>query len=600
MELWYRELSWKGPIRPKNEDTLGFRQPATAEEWRQRGAICVICDGVGGQGNGDQASRLAVETALRTYANAAPDGSPTTLLRQIFNAANLAVYDAGMEDRQSKLRMATTMSVALFRHHEVHVGHVGDCRVYHLHGQEIRRITTDHSYSGVQMKLGLINVAEAANSDLRCVLTRSIGQDPTVQVDFHSFQVNPGDFVVMCCDGVYTCMSEQELCEIVTRWPEQACNELIALCDRRGGDDNVSVQVIQVRQVERVTYYRGSPLYQTVSDAKMEQELQNDQILDGRYQIIEQISKSGMASIYRAIDLKTGQPVALKVPYLQYESDPGFYTRFEREQEIGQKLRHPYILRLEAPDDLEKSRPYLVMEYLKGQTLGNLMKSVKPLPEADALKIASRISDAIQYLHENNVIHRDLKPDNIMILDDGSIRIMDFGIAKMEGARRLTFGKFQPAMGTPDYMAPEQVKGQRGDARTDIYSLGAMLYEMLTGSPPFEGVNPLVIMNSRLTGDPVAPRKKNSDLSPGAEEIVLHAMARKPEERYASAADLRRDLDYPYEVQVTGRADRLQPVKPMQAGLRRFRVYLWAAGVIVVFLLILLLSKVVRVDVHIR
>jgi serine/threonine-protein kinase len=228
------------------------------------------------------------------------------------------------------------------------------------------------------------------------------------------------------------------------------------------------------------------------------------------------------------------------------------------------------------------------------------MKSVKPMPEADALKIASRICDALQYLHENNIVHRDLKPDNIMICDEGSIRIMDFGIAKVEGARRLTFGKFQPAMGTPDYMAPEQVKGQRGDVRTDIYSLGAMLYEMLTGFPPFEGVNPLVIMNSRLTGDPVAPRKKNSHITPGAEEIVLHAMARKPEDRYASAADMRRDLDYPMEVQVTGRADRLQPVKPMQAGLRQYRWMLWVAGVIIVFLLAFLLSKVIKVDVHVR
>jgi serine/threonine-protein kinase len=331
----------------------------------------------------------------------------------------------------------------------------------------------------------------------------------------------------------------------------------------------------------------------------MAQDLQIDQVLDGRYQIIDQISKSGMASIYRAIDTKTGQPVALKVPYMQYESDPNFYSRFQREEEIGKKLRHPCILRIESPEDLEKSRPYLVMEYLQGQTLGQLMKSVKPMPEKDALKIASRIADALQYLHENDVIHRDLKPDNIMICDDGSIRIMDFGIAKMEGARRLTFGKFQPAMGTPDYMAPEQVRGQRGDARTDIYSLGAILYEMLTGSPPFEGSNPLVIMNSRLTGDPVAPRKKNPNVTPGAEEIILHAMARTPDDRYASAADMRRDLDYPYEVQITGRADRLQPVRPMKAGMRQHLPLLVAAGIIILFFAIFLLSKL-RIHVEMR
>jgi serine/threonine-protein kinase len=584
MELQYYQMTWKGPVRPVNEDSLGFHQPTDPEEWRKRGAISIICDGVGGQGSGDRASRLAVETALQTFTTAAPGTSPASLLRQMFNSANLAVYDAGMTNREAALRMATTMTAALFRYHEVHVGHVGDCRLYHIHAGEIRRITTDHSYT------------EAANSDLRSVLTRSMGKDPTVQVDFYSLQVTPGDFIVMCCDGVYTCMSEEEMRDIVTRWPEQACNELMSLCERRGGDDNVSVQVIQVRRVERVTYYRGSPMYQTIRDSTMDQDLQIDQVLDGRYQILEQISRSGMASIYRALDLKTGHPVALKVPYMQFESDPAFYTRFEREEQIGTKLRHPYILRLETPPDLEKSRPYLVMEFLQGQTLGKLMKSIKPLPVADALKIASRICDALQYLHENNVIHRDLKPDNIMICDDGSIRLMDFGIAKMEGARRLTFGKFQPAMGTPDYMAPEQVKGQRGDARTDIYSLGAMLYEMVTGYPPFEGANPLVIMNSRLTGDPVAPRSKNPEIPPAVEEIILHAMARKPDDRYATVAEMRHDLDYPFEVKITGRVERLEPVKPIRVGLLQHRVMLVAVTFFVIFVLIFPFTKVFRIE----
>ncbi len=131
-------------------------------------------------------------------------------------------------------------------------------------------------------------------------------------------------------------------------------------------------------------------------------------------------------------------------------------------------------------------------------------------------------------MHDHEVIHRDLKPDNIMICNDGSIRIMDFGIAKLEGMRRLTFGGFTPAMGTPDYIAPEQVKGKRGDARTDIYSLGALLYEMVTGVPPFEGATPFIIMNARLTGDPPAPRKRNPNISPQVEEIILHAMERQP------------------------------------------------------------------------
>src|SRR4029078_4392487 len=153
-----------------------------------------------------------------------------------------------------------------------------------------------------------------------------------------------------------------------------------------------------------------------------------------------------------------------------------------------------------------------------------LMQQIRPLPEADALPIASQICDGLQYLHAQGVIHRDLKPQNVMLCSDGSLRIMDFGIAKAAASRRITFGGFSPTMGTPDYMAPEQVKGQRGDERTDIYSLGAILYEMLTGKVPFECDNAYTIMNARLAGDPIAPRKVNQNLSPQVEEIVLHAM----------------------------------------------------------------------------
>jgi len=177
------------------------------------------------------------------------------------------------------------------------------------------------------------------------------------------------------------------------------------------------------------------------------------------------------------------------------------------------------------------------------------------------VQIASRICDALAYMHENKIVHRDLKPQNVMICKDGSLRIMDFGIAKSMEARRLTFAGLTSTMGTPDYMAPEQVKGRRGDARTDIYSLGAMLYEMTTGHVPFEGPNPFIVMNSRLTGDPMAPRKRNPEIPPAIEEIILHAMEREPNRRYSSAAEMKAELDNPSSVVITERHHHLRMPK---------------------------------------
>jgi serine/threonine-protein kinase len=289
----------------------------------------------------------------------------------------------------------------------------------------------------------------------------------------------------------------------------------------------------------------------------MSHEVQVGDVLDDRFDIIDVISRGGMASIFRGNDRKTGRPVALKVPYMQFESDPGFFTRFQREEAIGRTLDHPSIVRFIAAED--KSRPYIAMELLEGQTLRVLLHGQRRLPVPRALDIAGRICDALDHMHNRKVIHRDLKPENVMLCKDDSIRILDMGIAGAPGRRRLTFTGFSPAMGTPDYMAPEQVRGKRGDERTDIYGLGAMLYEMVTGSTPFEGLDPFMKMNARLEGDPVAPRNINPDIPPAVEEIILHAMERNPYDRYPDARAMKAELDAPETVPLTGRHERLKP-----------------------------------------
>jgi serine/threonine protein kinase len=286
-------------------------------------------------------------------------------------------------------------------------------------------------------------------------------------------------------------------------------------------------------------------------------DLQPGQTLDDRYSITEVISRSGMATIFKATDLLTKQDVALKVPHMQYESDPRFYTCFVREEKIGLLLNHPYILKFIQVE--YRSRPYIVTEYLQGHTLAHQLNNNHPMPENDAVKLASRICEALTHMHEHGVAHRDLKPHNVMICSDGTIRVLDFGIAKIM-RRRIPFINFTPAKGTPEYMSPEHVMGKHEDARTDIYSLGAMLYEMVTGAIPFASENEdvFVAMNAKVTGDPAAPCVLNRELSEQVEEIVLHAMERDLSKRYPTAMAMKEDLDHACEVQLTGRCHRLQ------------------------------------------
>jgi len=589
MELTYAELSSAGPARDNNEDFVGFWQPETLEEKRGRGAVAVLADGVGGLHRGEVASRLAVETSLKTFRETEEGKTPQQFLTQMFNAANLAVYDKSMENH-GKSRMATTLSIVVLRNDEIVVGNVGDSRVYLVRKAEIKQLSTDHSYVGMQQKFGLISETDAKTSNYRNILTRSVGQEPVIRIDVESSTAFKGDRIVLCSDGLYAYVADSEIADIVSRLsPAQACRQLVALAEQRGTDDNISVQVLHIADVEKISYYRGIPVYHEGADHTAGYELQPGQTLDDRFFITETISRSGMATIFKATDLRTNETVAIKVPFMEFESDPGFFSRFQREEDIGLRLNHPYILKFIPVDD-HRSRPYIVTEYLRGYTLAHLLNSVRPMPEKDAIELAARVCDALAHMHEHGVIHRDLKPQNIMMCYDGTIRIMDFGIAKAAEGKRITFAGFTPSVGTPDYMAPEQVKGKRGDERTDIYSLGAMLYEMVVGELPFEGENMFVTMNARVTGDPAAPRKRNPDISPQVEEIILHAMEREPGKRYPSAAAMKADLDNPGAVQLTGRCDRLQTAVPWKGGLKKARwIALGFAIMVTVFLLLLYL-----------
>ncbi len=304
---------------------------------------------------------------------------------------------------------------------------------------------------------------------------------------------------------------------------------------------------------------RDLPLKRAKIDHSQGFELQPGQILDGRFVIGEPLSRGGMATIYVAEDVKDrARKLAIKVPFTRFERDPAYVARFLREESIGLQLDHPALLKF-IPVHGEKSRLYLVTEYLTGCTLASLLFQRAPLPECDALRIASLVCDALHYLHARGFIHRDLKPDNIMLCRDQTIRIMDFGLAAPITGRLDFLADKTPIFGTPQYMAPEQVKRSHCDARTDIYSLGVILYEMLTGQLPFNHEDPWVIAQSRVAGDPAAPRQLNPAISPQAEEIVLHAMQRKSAARPADAAAFQAELDAPERVQVTGLAQCLRP-----------------------------------------
>jgi serine/threonine-protein kinase len=250
-----------------------------------------------------------------------------------------------------------------------------------------------------------------------------------------------------------------------------------------------------------------------------------------QYRIENLVARSGMASIFRATDMRDGRQVAIKIPHPEMEADPVLFDRFKREADIGQKLDHPGVMKVLAESD--GRQVYMVMEWVEGQLLRKELGAAGKFPPERAIKIAVAVADTLDYIHRNGVVHRDLKPENIMIDGEDRIKLIDFGIAGQVGAKRLTFAKLTQVAGTPDYISPEQVKGKRGDGRSDIYALGVMLYEMLTGKTPFPGNNPFAIMNERLLNHPIPPREVNPEISPELQEVIYRALEREPENRYS-------------------------------------------------------------------
>ena len=308
------------------------------------------------------------------------------------------------------------------------------------------------------------------------------------------------------------------------------------------------------------------------------------------YRIDGLVARSGMASIFRGTDVRDGRQVAIKVPHPEMEADPVLYDRFQREEDIGKKLVHPGVVRVYHDED--RSRRYMVLEWVDGRLLRQIMNEQKKLPPERAIRITLSLCKALEYVHSQGVVHRDLKPENIMVGPDDQVKLIDFGIAANAGSRRLTFAKLTEAMGTPDYISPEQVKGKRGDARSDVYSLGIMFYEMLTGKVPFIGPNPFVIMNERLLNNPIPPREVNPEVSPELQEIIYRALERDPSKRYPNMREFALDLEHPEKVGVADREELKNWKQRRSPVSRRILFYVALALIpVVIFGLMLFLAR---------
>jgi serine/threonine-protein kinase len=266
------------------------------------------------------------------------------------------------------------------------------------------------------------------------------------------------------------------------------------------------------------------------------------------FEVLEELGEGAYAETYKARDERSGELVVLKFPHPNLYADPAIFQRFQREVKIARTLDHPGVIR--SLDGAEhRTEPYLVLEYVEADDFRQRLREMggrAPVPVA--LDWGRQLADTLQYLHEHGVTHRDLKPENLLITADGKIKVIDFGTALLAGAKRLTWRHLTEGIGTPDYMSPEQIQGERGDPRSDIYAWGVIMYELLAGRPPYTGDNWMAVMAGHLTRTPEPLAKLNPDVPPALDAIIRKALRRYPENRYQSAAELQHDLDHIDEI----------------------------------------------------
>ena len=495
-----------GKMRLINEDAIyvsGSEPPITV----------IVADGMGGHAAGKFASTTTVEYIKKRIAGKSVSQIGEKELKQLAEDASDALVEAAL-GREELYGTGTTLVLALVDRGLIKIANIGDSRAYILNKLGFSCVTKDHSYVQYLVDHGVITRDEAAQHPYKNVITRAVGM-ADVEADVYTLPFGRGDVLLVCTDGLTGHVKDEEMEKILASQDtaQNRVQQLVDLALARGGLDNISVAIVDYDDLVGCS-------------------------LQNKYQIEALIAEGGMSHVYRArVPKQHNERVAIKVFRKELLSVPEIVDGFKREAYTCAKLHHKNIVRTLDVGKYGRLR-YIVMEYVEGELLKDKIKKGEMGVETSA-DIAQKILDALAYAHHKGVVHKDLKPQNIIMREDGEPILIDFGIAEEVNDSRENR---DTVFGTIHYFSPEQAMGETVDARTDVYSVGIMLYEMCTGILPFTGADNVSIALKHMHQPPKPPKEINPDLPESLNRIILKAIAKDRKDRYLSAAAMRRDL----------------------------------------------------------
>ncbi|MCI4678964.1 protein kinase [Rhodoblastus acidophilus] len=519
--------------RPDNQD-FGAARIGRARIDSRTDAAAVVADGVGGHRGGREAAELAVRGFLDGYFSLPGSLGVRLAAARSLDAVNSWIVAQGRVDAE-RAGMATTFTALILSGRTGHCVHVGDSRLYRFREGALDQITDDHVMGG----------------GFQHVLRRAVGMEDPVRLDHLAFALRPLERFLLCSDGVHGALSDAKMREILSQRaaPQQTAHDLVAAALAAGSADNCTALVVDILDTPPAD---ESDLRDFFDDLPIRPPPQPGEVLDD-YRLDALLSDGRYSRLLRAEDLRSGAHVVIKFPQPRVAEDAAFRRAFVNETFVASRVRSPWIAEVIEQPPERQTRLYSVMPFYEGETLEQRLNREPRISYAEGAQIAARLARAVGVLHRARIIHRDIKPDNVLLLKDGGLRLLDLGVARLPQVEDFAP---QDIPGTPSYMAPELFSGAAGDEMSDLFALGVTVFRLFSGAYPYGEIEPFT---KPRFGAPASLAARRPDLPAWLEGAVAKAIAVDPAQRYSDV------LEFAFEIENGARSAR--PAAPKKKAL---------------------------------
>ena len=511
LEISVGQSSQTGP-RERNEDYCGIVTPQGGQ-LSAKGALLAVADGVSGGNGGREAAEYSVRGVLADYYATPDTWEIPVALDKVLIAINRWLIAQGSAKRELA-GMATTLSLLVLRGKRYYTAHVGDSRVYRLRGERFEQLTTDHVWD---------------RPDMRHVLKRAIGLDQHLSMDYADGELQENDRFLLVTDGIWEPLGEMKMHEILHLYQnsQRAAEVMVNAAHEQGGQDNASAVVVRIDQLPQENL---RDLLEGGRDLAVPPRLQIGQKLD-EFEVLEVLHDSRATLLYKVRDLSSQQILVLKTLQPLLKDDALSCDGLISEEWLAKRVLAHYFPQVVPLPPEKRHYLYYVMTYHEGASLQQKLDSGHHFSIADVAQTGIRVMKGLSALHRLNIIHRDIKPDNLHSGEDGKLRILDLGVALNTGINQ---GQLDGNAGTPSYMAPELLTGEQATMATDLYAAGVSLYHLLTRKYPYGEIEPF--QHPRF-GEPVPPTRFRPDIPQWMENVLLKAVARDKDKRFETAEE---------------------------------------------------------------